>query len=360
MLPIYDSGLRVPEDVTLIWVDDNHGYMRRYPSQEEQKRLGGHGVYYHSSYWAPPGMSWLFVCSTPLQHMGNELKKCYEQNIRRICVNNAGALKPIEQDMEYFLRCGWDAGREDSVMLDARRFTREWINRNYSGHHGEETAEIYTAFTQQSNLCKPEHMRSEIISQTAYGDEAAARLQAMHRLLQRCEAIWHSLPKEEQDAFFQLLMMKMQAAFYIAASYYHADRSLWAYEAGAMRAADANLDKSRQMDDLKRKLLHYYNHVMSGGKWKGILTPEDFPPPPLELYPACKPALKLGHGSIKLRLPKWGQGAGLRFDPHGQQVQWFEMLSDSVEDLSFELDVPQGLLVIEKTGVLAEEKRILP
>lgn len=191
VLPIYDSGLQVPEDVTLIWVDDNHGYMRRYPSQEEQKRPGGHGVYYHSSYWAPPGMSWLFVCSTPLQHMGNELKKCYEQNIRRIWVDNVGALKPIEQDMEYFLRCGWDAGREDSVMLDARRFTREWINRNFSGHHGEEAAEIYTAFTQLSNLCKPEHMRSKIFSQTAYGDEAAARLQAMHRLVQRCEAIWH-------------------------------------------------------------------------------------------------------------------------------------------------------------------------
>lgn len=33
VLDLYDGGLQIPEDVTLIWVDDNFGYMRRYPQR---------------------------------------------------------------------------------------------------------------------------------------------------------------------------------------------------------------------------------------------------------------------------------------------------------------------------------------
>ena len=29
VLDIYERGLKVPDDVTLVWVDDNYGYMKR-------------------------------------------------------------------------------------------------------------------------------------------------------------------------------------------------------------------------------------------------------------------------------------------------------------------------------------------
>ena len=82
VLDLYDGGLQIPEDVTLIWVDDNFGYMRRYPQKEERKRRGGNGLYYHSSYWASPGMSYLFFNSISLAPTGNELKKCLDQRFR--------------------------------------------------------------------------------------------------------------------------------------------------------------------------------------------------------------------------------------------------------------------------------------
>ena len=50
VLDAYNAGLQVPEDVTLTWVDDNHGYIRQLPTEAEQTRSGGHGVYYHLSY----------------------------------------------------------------------------------------------------------------------------------------------------------------------------------------------------------------------------------------------------------------------------------------------------------------------
>jgi hypothetical protein len=43
----YKQGLRVPEDVTLLWAEDNWGNIRRLPTAEERKRSGGAGIYYH-------------------------------------------------------------------------------------------------------------------------------------------------------------------------------------------------------------------------------------------------------------------------------------------------------------------------
>ena len=50
VLDIYDNGVELPEDVTLMWCDDNYGYITRLSNAAEQARSGGAGVYYHVSY----------------------------------------------------------------------------------------------------------------------------------------------------------------------------------------------------------------------------------------------------------------------------------------------------------------------
>lgn len=106
VLPLYDAGLRLPDDVTVMWTNDNFGHIRRYPDEKEQARRGGHALYFHSSYWSPAPLSYLFINSIPLAQTGAELRKAYENGIRKIWVDNVGALKPLEQDMEYFLAFG--------------------------------------------------------------------------------------------------------------------------------------------------------------------------------------------------------------------------------------------------------------
>ena len=39
--------MRVPDDVLLLWTDDNWGNIRRLPAADERDRPGGAGVYYH-------------------------------------------------------------------------------------------------------------------------------------------------------------------------------------------------------------------------------------------------------------------------------------------------------------------------
>jgi hypothetical protein len=44
-----DDGLKVPDDITLLWADDNYGNIRRLPLANETSRSGGAGVYYVST-----------------------------------------------------------------------------------------------------------------------------------------------------------------------------------------------------------------------------------------------------------------------------------------------------------------------
>lgn len=352
VLDLYDQGLKIPEDITLIWVDDNFGYMRRYPDELERVRKGGNGLYYHASYWAAPGMSYLFFNSIPLAQTGNELKKCWESGIRKIWVLNVGALKPLEMDMEFFLRYAWSAGREAGEIKDTERFVANWIDRNFSGGWGKQAAEINSRFAQLNNVCKPEHLRSFRFLQTAYGNEAERRLEELKRLAEEGNAICNRLPDQERDAFLELFLMKIQASWYINASFYYADRSCLSWDRGAMQAADSFLDAARKMDRRKKELLYYYNEVMQAGKWSGILTPESFPPPPTALYPAARPALVLNNPELGAVWEK------LTFHAHGRERKRVTLFNRGSGAAEFRIEIPDWIEADAMEGMVEGEKVI--
>lgn len=44
VLEYYEDGLEIPDDVTILFADDNFGNIRRLPTAEERARSGGFGV----------------------------------------------------------------------------------------------------------------------------------------------------------------------------------------------------------------------------------------------------------------------------------------------------------------------------
>lgn len=364
VLPLYNAGLRLPDDVTVIWTNDNFGHIRRFPSAAERKRVGGHGLYFHASYWSPPPLSYLFINSTPLAQTGNELKKAWDNGIQKIWVDNVGALKPLEQDMEFFLQCGWDAERPEASVHDVHRYLTEWFDEQFPGGVGAECADIYEGYAQITNVCKVEHLYRNAFSQTAYGDEAGRRLWKLRRLYDRVLAVWDSLPVAYRDAFFELLGMKVCASFYINAAYYYADRSRLSYRQGKMRCADEYCILSRQIMDAKRQMLHYYNKTMADGKWDGILTPEAFPPPASSLYTDAKPALQIG--APELGVIVWGDEREkdipvLTFDPKGQKCKWIELFNKGCGEIRFSIEntCAGWLELSERSGAVKGELRVL-
>lgn len=364
VLPLYNAGLSLPEDVTVMWTNDNFAHIRRYPNDAERQRSGGHGLYFHSSYWSPPPLSYLFINSIPLAQTGNELRKAWDNGIRKIWVDNVGALKPIEQDMEFFIQCGWDAAKPDASVHDVHRYLTAWFDEHFPGGVGAECADIYEGYAQITNVCKVEHLYRDAFSQTSYGDEAGRRLWKLKKLYDHVLTLWDGLPEEYRDAFFELLGMKVCVSFYINAAFYYADRSRLSYKQGKMQCADKYLSLSKQMMGIKRQLLHFYNRDMAGGKWDGILTPEAFPPPASALYTDATPALKIDEPEMGVVL--WNEDTEigdpiLTFDKNGVRQKWLEIFNKGRGTIRFSIEnnCTDWLEINETSGIVEGEKRIL-
>lgn len=360
VLPLYDAGLRVPDNVTLVWANDNFGYIRRFPSADELERSGGHGLYYHSSYWSQPPRSYLATSSTPLALMRHELTKAWDRGIRRLWVDNVGGLKPLELETEFFLRSAWEAGKESSTA-DVVDFVRGWADQTFSGGHGPQIAHLYAEYYQLANQRKIEHLSANSFTQTGYGDETARRLEALHRLYTQTNEIHAALPADERDAFFQLIGIKIHFAYLTSAQFAYADRSALAFEQGKASAADRYLALSRTFDSHKRAAMHFYNHTMSGGKWGHIFTPDEFPPPVMALYPAAKPALSIGPS--RLGAVAWGddeptESPGLLFWPYGIATKWLEVFTTGAGGLKYEVRSDDWIEVSPASGVVDTEARL--
>ena len=106
----YERGMRVPEDVTLLWCDDNWGNLRRLPIAAEQGRSGGAGIYYHFDYVGGP-RNYKWLNTIPLPKVWEQMNLAYHYNALRIWIVNVGDLKPMEIPMEFFLTYAWNPKR---------------------------------------------------------------------------------------------------------------------------------------------------------------------------------------------------------------------------------------------------------
>ena len=91
VLSLYNAGLKVPNEdgnTTIMWVNDNYGYIRRLGGPQTED-FGG-GIYYHVSYHGWPH-SYCHICTTPPALAWYELvQKCANNNVRGVWMINAG------------------------------------------------------------------------------------------------------------------------------------------------------------------------------------------------------------------------------------------------------------------------------
>ncbi|HET7625317.1 MAG TPA: glycosyl hydrolase 115 family protein, partial [Verrucomicrobiae bacterium] len=127
VLQIYDAGLKVPEDATLVWVDDNFGYIRRLSNPAERRRPGGAGVYWHVSYYGGPH-SYTWIDTTAPALMWEELHKAWENDARKLWVINVGDIKPAEIGIDYYSRLAWNP--EAFPLGSQREFLQNFAARN--------------------------------------------------------------------------------------------------------------------------------------------------------------------------------------------------------------------------------------
>lgn len=171
VLDAYNAGLKVPDDVILTWVDDNHGYIRQLPTAEEQKRSGGHGIYYHLSYWGKPA-DYLWLSSTSPSLISYELVKGYENGIRDLWIINIGDIKPAEAELEFCMNLAWDIDAWQPEK--AHEYTRHWMMKTFGEEFADELADIKREYYELAAAGKPEHISAWITTMPRWMNASSA------------------------------------------------------------------------------------------------------------------------------------------------------------------------------------------
>lgn len=267
----YQSGLQLPDDVTILWPDDNHGYIRQLSNTAERARSGGSGVYYHLSYWGVP-RSYLWLCTTPPGMTCSEMMKAWDFQADKMWLVNVGDLKPHEIGTEFFLRMARDP--EGFRNFDQTAYFTQWAQKNFGSSHAAEIAEVLNEYFRLNIKKRPEHLdrSSSGFSLIAEGDEAQQRLNDFDAMVAAAEAIHSQLTAEQKPAFYEMILYPARGSRLVNRRVLLAERSrLWATQ---QRAATAALSAEAQAaHNALLSETQFYNQGNAGGKWNHMVSP---------------------------------------------------------------------------------------
>ncbi|RME72768.1 MAG: hypothetical protein D6781_01700 [Verrucomicrobia bacterium] len=194
----YERGMRVPEDVTLLWADDNWGNIRRLPLPEERRRSGGAGVYYHFDYvGGPRNYKWINV--TPIAKVWEQMNLAWHYGADRMWIVNVGDIKPMEVPLEFFLSLAWNPDRWPYARLGA--YSEAWAARQFGREHAAEVAALTNGYSKLNRHRTPELLAPDTYSLVNYR-ESERILEAWRDLAARAEALDAAIAPEYRPALY--------------------------------------------------------------------------------------------------------------------------------------------------------------
>lgn len=374
VLDLYNNGLKVPEDVTLIWTDDNYGYIRRLSDKEERQRKGGSGVYYHLSYWGRPH-DHLWLSSSQPGLTWYEMSRAYQNGANKIWIANVGDIKPGEYNMEFFLDLAWDVNSINESTI--KKHLVDWNHREFGKDKAQEIADVYEGYYRLAFLRKPEYMgwsRTEPKTPTRMTEfspeEAQRRMDAYTELVKKVDVIKSGISKERLDAFFQLVEYPIKGAALMNEKFLYAQQSFLSTDATEKKAL---AQKSQEAYHAIVSSTAMYNKTISDGKWDGMMSMN-----PRELAVYNMPDYHLADTTVSLEnkteqhSPKFIQASEFSEAEGAENYQWkiieelgysnasvslfpFEnhVFNNEKPSLSYDFN-------IEKTGTYQLELRFLP
>ncbi|PIB91806.1 hypothetical protein CSW62_09605 [Caulobacter sp. FWC2] len=275
VLEIYRAGVKVPDDVTIVWPDDNFGYIRQFASAEEAGRKGGAGVYYHLSYLGYP-LAYLWLATTPPALVQEEMIHAWDKGARNVWIANVGDIKPAEIGTSHFLEMAWDIDRLRGRTQ--RQFLEDWTARNLGPDLSAKTAELLDTYYRLNFERRPEHLewqpQAESRHLSSYTPaQVNDRLRAFRRLATETQATGQRVPPELSDAWFELVEFPIRISAAANMRFFAAERYnelIDSDQAMARSAGGAAVLAQAEINALTTR----FNERIAGGKWRWLMPEE--------------------------------------------------------------------------------------
>lgn len=307
----YEAGMRVPDDVTLLWAEDNWGNVRRLPTAEERKRTGGAGVYYHFDYHGGP-RSYQWLNTSPLPKIWDQMSLAYRYGADRIWIVNVGHFKGYEVPTEFFLDLAWDPSRWNGGNVNT--FLTGWATREFGADHADEIADVVARYAKYNARRKPELLSPDTYSLVNY-NEADTVVADFEAITTAAMKLYQTMPAAKRDAFYELVLSPTMASGLVNEVYRAAGQNaLFA----AQGRASAGQYAAQVQNGFRQYLgmLAYFDHKLAGGKWAHFMDE------PVFGYTTWRdpPANSLDH--LKLINPPVRPEAGLGVAVEGSVAAW--------------------------------------
>ncbi len=332
----YDAGMRVPDDVTLLFADDNWGNIRRLP-EPGKTRTGGYGVYYHFDYVGGP-RNYKWLNTNQIERVWEQMKLADDHGADRLWIVNVGDLKPMELPTEFFLDYAWNP---DAMPLEKLpTYTRDWASAQFGAEQATEIAALLDGYTKLNARRKPELIDPSTFS--LIHDREAERVEAeWSDLERRADAVRTALPKTADDAFFQLVWFPVKASANLTKLYIAAGRNrLYAAQGRVEANAQADLVKALFTRDAELTRQH---DAIAGGKWVHMMDQTHigytgWQQPETNIIPATMavaPGTGMGVAVEGREAPVEGAADLPLIHRHGVQSRWIDVFSRGTAPLDF-------------------------
>lgn len=282
VLDVFNRGLELPDDVTIIWPDDNYGYMKRLSSPKEQLRSGRSGVYYHSSYLGRPH-DYLWMNTTSPAMMYEELRKAYDATADRYWLLNSGDIKSCEFAVDFFLSMAYDIDSFDYQRAAGYRV--EWLGDMLGDEYCSALRPVFDEFYHQAFVRKPEFMGwgyqwttdkigNERNSDTDFSfanyREAERRLDAYGKIAADAGKLLDEMPESHKACFYEAVYYPVKACELLNRQVLLGQKNRW-YSIQQRAATDGLAASVRECYDSLRTITDGYNKLLDG-KWDHIMT----------------------------------------------------------------------------------------
>ncbi len=300
----YDHGMKVPDDVTLLFADDNWGQVRRLPTGDLDRK-GGYGVYYHFDYVGGP-RNYKWLNTNQIEKIWQQMDLSYQRGARALWIVNVGDIKPMEFPLSFFMEQAWNP---EAMALEAMAsYPERWARATFGPVHAKQIADLVTRYGQLSARRKPELLDStsyplgESVGAKLDGGEFGAIVGEWRVLDQLAVKLYNLMPADQKSAFFQLVAHPISAMANLHELYYAV---AWNRKLAVLNDPRANEFATRAEASFKRdrEIADRY-HKLEGGKWDGMMLQTHigyttWQQPPNDVMPEVK-RVGEGEGAAKV------------------------------------------------------------